>query len=164
MSNKETNNAGSQPNQPPQPNRSNKHPNDKRRFSFYWIYAILFAVLIGLQFFGRDAVTPQEKIDQGRLMELLKNGEVERIDLVNKQDAEIYLNKKGLSKNFPDIKTGADGTTTTPNYTYKIGDLARFEEAGVEYAAGMLLSPETVAALETPMIPKEMYISIVNGN
>ena len=42
--------------------------------------------------------------------------------------------------------------------------LARFEEAGAEYAAGMAFSPETVAALETPMIPKEMYISIVNGN
>ena len=42
--------------------------------------------------------------------------------------------------------------------------LARFEEAGAEYAASMVLSPETVAGLETPMIPKEMYISIVNGN
>ena len=27
----------------------------------------------------------------------------------------------------------------------------------------MTLSAETVAALETPMIPKEMYISMVNG-
>ena len=128
MKNKETNDAGNQPNQPPQPNQPNKRPNDKKRISFYWIYAILFAVLIGLQFFGRDAATPQEKIDQGKLIELLKNGEVERIDLVNKQDAEVYLNKKGLSKHFPDVKTVADGTTTTPNYTYKIGDLARFEE------------------------------------
>ena len=42
--------------------------------------------------------------------------------------------------------------------------LARFEEAGAEYAANLALSPETVAGLETPMIPKEMYISIVNGN
>ncbi len=42
--------------------------------------------------------------------------------------------------------------------------LARFEEAGAEYAASLDLSPETVAGLETPMIPKEMYISIVNGN
>ena len=128
MKNKETNDAGKQPNQPPQPNQPNKRPNDKKRISFYWIYAILFAVLIGLQFFGRDAATPQEKIDQGKLIELLKNGEVERIDLVNKQDAEVYLNQKGLSRHFPDVKAVADGTTTTPNYTYKIGDLARFEE------------------------------------
>ncbi len=41
--------------------------------------------------------------------------------------------------------------------------LARFEQAGEEYARSLTLSPETVAALETPMIPKETYIRIVNG-
>ena len=42
--------------------------------------------------------------------------------------------------------------------------LARFETAGEEYARSLTLSPETVARLETPMIPKEDYIRIVNGN
>ena len=42
--------------------------------------------------------------------------------------------------------------------------LARFEKAGEEYGATMTLSAETVAALETPMIPKEVYIQMVNGN
>ncbi len=41
--------------------------------------------------------------------------------------------------------------------------LARFEQAGEEYARALTLSPETVAALEAPMIPKESYIRIVNG-
>jgi len=41
--------------------------------------------------------------------------------------------------------------------------LKRFEQAGEEYAAALTLSPETVAALETPMIPKEDYIRGVNG-
>ena len=41
--------------------------------------------------------------------------------------------------------------------------LARFEEAGAEYARERRLSPETIARLETPMIPKEVYIQIVNG-
>ena len=41
--------------------------------------------------------------------------------------------------------------------------LKRFEEAGGEYAATLTLSSETVAALETPMIPKEEYIRNVNG-
>ena len=42
--------------------------------------------------------------------------------------------------------------------------LRRFEKAGEEYSASMKLSAETVAALETPMIPKEAYIRGVNGN
>ncbi len=41
--------------------------------------------------------------------------------------------------------------------------LDRFERAGEEFARTRTLSPETIAALETPMIPKETYISIVNG-
>ena len=127
MNNKETNEAGKQPNQPVQPNPQNKQPKDKRRFNFYWIYAILAAVLIGLQFYGKDSATPQEKIDQGKLIELLKDGDIERIDLVNREDAEIYLNQRGLSKYFPEVKP-INGTTTTPSYTYKIGSLDRFEE------------------------------------
>ena len=41
--------------------------------------------------------------------------------------------------------------------------LARFEAAGEEYAAALRLSPQTVAELEAPMIPAEMYIRNVNG-
>ena len=41
--------------------------------------------------------------------------------------------------------------------------LKRFEAAGAEYAERLTLSPETVAVLETPMIPKEAYIRNVNG-
>lgn len=41
--------------------------------------------------------------------------------------------------------------------------LACFEKAGEEYAAHLCLSPDTIARLETPMIPKEEYIRIVNG-
>ena len=42
--------------------------------------------------------------------------------------------------------------------------LARFKRAGEEYASSLTLSSETIAGLEAPMIPKEAYINIVNGN
>ncbi len=42
--------------------------------------------------------------------------------------------------------------------------LACFENAGAEYARSLTPSPETVARLESPMIPKETYIQIVNGS
>lgn len=41
--------------------------------------------------------------------------------------------------------------------------LDQFEAAGEEYAKGFTLSPETVRGLETPMIPREEYLRIVNG-
>ena len=41
--------------------------------------------------------------------------------------------------------------------------LDAFAKAGEEYAKALALSPKTIARLEPPMIPKEAYISIVNG-
>ena len=41
--------------------------------------------------------------------------------------------------------------------------LARFEEAGEEYAVNLHLAAETVAALEKSMISAEEYIRNVNG-
>ena len=128
MENNETNGAGNNPNQPAQPNQPNQKPNGKRRVNIMWIYAILAIVLIGLNFLGRDAVTPQEEIDQGKLIEMLKKGEIGKIELVNREDAEVYLNQKGLSVYFPEVIPNSDGFTATPNYTYKIGSLDRFEE------------------------------------
>ena len=140
MDNKETQGAGNNPNQPAQPNQPDQKPNGKRRFNLMWIYAILAIVLIGLNFLGRDSVTPQEEIDQGKLIEMLKKEEVGKIELVNREDAEIFLNQKGLSIYFPEVTANSNGFTTTPNYTYKIGSLERFEEM-VENAQQEVTNP-----------------------
>ena len=41
--------------------------------------------------------------------------------------------------------------------------LEKFEKAGEEYEKAFALSEETVASLQTPMIPKEDYLRAVNG-
>ena len=125
MENNENRGLGNNFNRPNQPNQK---PNGKRRFSLMWIYAILAIVLIGVNFLGRDSRTPQEDIDQGKFIELLEKQQVQRIDLVNKNEAEIYLNQKGLSEYFPSVTADEDGTTSSPSYTFRIGDLGRFEE------------------------------------
>ncbi len=128
MENNETKGGGKHPNQPSQPGQPNQNQNKKKRFNFMWIYAILFAILIGFNVFFNDTATPHEDIDQGQLIEMLKNEEVGKIELVNKEDAEIFLNQKGLNKHFPDVVANSNGFTSSANYTYKIGSLDRFEE------------------------------------
>ena len=136
MEEKQTNGKGNVPNQPGQPNQPQQNPNGKRRFNFMWIYAVLFAALIGLQFIGGKDTVEKEEINQGELKEMLKNQEVAKIDLVNKEDAEIYLNDKGLNKHFPDApRVGSN--SLRPNYTYKIGSLDRFEEMVEETQQGI---------------------------
>ncbi len=125
--NDNNNNGGGQPQQPASQKQPNHNPKGKRRFNLYWIYAILFAVLIGIQFIRRDKNAEKEEIDQGQFIELLQNQEIAKIELINREDAEIYLNEKGLKKNFPDSQV-VSGPSLKPNYTYKIGSLDRFEE------------------------------------
>jgi cell division protease FtsH len=141
MENKETqgqHNVPNQPGQPNQPNQPNQKPNGKKRASvIYWVYAILAIGLIAVQFWGKDNVTPKEEINQGKLIELLQNQEVSKIELVNREDAEIYLNEKGLSLHFPEVKAQSEGMTIAPNYIYKIGSLDRFEEMVEESQAGI---------------------------
>ena len=104
-----------------------KKPGGKKRFNFYWIYVILTAILLFLYFSGKDE-TPKEDLDMGQLIELLKDGEVSKIELINKETADIYLNQKGLAKHFPDAKADRNGISPTANYSYRIGSLERFEE------------------------------------
>ena len=125
MENNENRGFGNNPNHP---NQQNQKPNGKRRFNLMWVYAILAIVLIGVNFFGRGSRTPQEDIDQGKFIELLEKQQIQRIDLVNNKEAEVYLNQKGLSEYFPEVTPDAEGTTSTPSYTFRIGDLGRFEE------------------------------------
>ena len=136
MEEKQTNGKGNVPNQPGQPQQPQQNPNGKRRFNFMWIYAILFAALIGLQFIGGKDTVEKEEINQGELKEMLKNQEVAKIDLVNKEDAEIYLNDKGLANHFPEAPR-VGGSSLRPNYTYKIGSLDRFEEMVEETQQGI---------------------------
>ena len=41
--------------------------------------------------------------------------------------------------------------------------LEKFEKAGAYYAENLSLSEDMVTALETPMLPNEVYIQIVNS-
>ena len=141
MENNETHGSGNNPNQPVQPKQPLRNPNGKNRGRFlYWIYAILAVGLIAANIFGRDKSAPMKDINQGELIDMLKNQEVGKIELVNREDAEIYLNQRGMSMRFPEAKTGSDGTSSTPNYTYKIGSLDRFEEM-VEKAQEGIATP-----------------------
>ena len=86
-------------------------PGGKRKFNFYWIYIILTVILFALYFGGKNE-TQKDEIEMGQLIELLKSGDISKINLVNKEDAEIYLKEN----------------PTHVRYTYRIGSLERFEE------------------------------------
>ena len=78
-------------------NFSNNKKNDnkpKKKFNFFWIYGILALIFIGSTVFS--GVKSTEEIDKGKLITLLKDKDIEKIDLVNGEIAEIYLNNRFL--------------------------------------------------------------------
>ena len=103
---------------------NNKNNTPKKKFNFLWIYGILAVIFIGSTIFGGPKTA--EEIDKGKLITLLRDKDVEKIDLVNGEIAEIYLNEDGLNKYFPNDKSSGFGLS--PNYTLRIASVERFEQ------------------------------------
>ncbi len=102
--------------------------NNKPKFNFYWIYGLLALVFIGLQLVNFSS--PTESVDKGKLIEMLKNQDVQKIDLVNREIAEIFLKTESKSKYKKEDKGG--GLTSNiggpqPDYTFQIGSVEQFE-------------------------------------
>lgn len=92
--------GGDDPNQPPR-----KGP----RFSIYWIYAIIFAVLIGFSWFGPFSKN-MSKINELDFKSMIAAGDVARYTIVdNKKKVKIYLTKAGLTKYADKLKKGVSG-------------------------------------------------------
>ena len=110
--------------------KSGKSPENKPKFNFYWIYGLLALVFIGLQLLNWD--TGAKDLNKGEMIEMLKSQEIEKIDLVNREIAEIYLKPDARKKYFPDGNSGGISDnisgSSTPDYTYRIGSMEGFEK------------------------------------
>ena len=78
------------------PELDNRKP-QKPKFNMFWIYGLIALILIGMNFlnFGKytDKITWSEFEN-----ELLKEGDVRKIVVVNEKTAEIYLKPESLTK------------------------------------------------------------------
>lgn len=115
---------------------NNKNNKQKKKFNFYWIYVILTAVFFGSLFF--NGTKSAEEIDKGKLITLLKDKDVEKIDLVNGEIAEIFLNETGRNKYFPNNQYNS--FDKIPDYTLRIGSVERFEQ-DIEEAQNGFVDP-----------------------
>ena len=115
---------------------NNKNNKQKKKFNFYWIYIVLTAVFLGSLFF--NGTKSAEEIDKGKLITLLKDKDVEKIDLVNGEIAEIFLNETGRNKYFPNNQYNS--FDKIPDYTLRIGSVERFEQ-DIEEAQNGFVDP-----------------------
>jgi cell division protease FtsH len=126
--------------------------NLKPKFNSNWIFAILALSFIAINLFYGGKSTP--KAQTRDLKEMIKNRDIEKIIVVNKETAEIFLKKEAIeSGRYPNLPKNNNGRmgfgVPKPNYTYNIADIAAFqpfileEQKNAGYEEKDLIYPES---------------------
>ncbi len=129
---------------------NNSDKNVKPRFNSNWIFAILAFSIIAFQFLYGGKSVPRAQT--GDLKKMLEHRDIERIVIVNKEVAEIYLKKEAIeSDRYPNLnKNGSRGiglSAPKPNFTYNISDIGIFykflEDEQKGYEEKEIIYPES---------------------
>lgn len=95
----------------------------KRKGNFYWIYILLGAILIGMQFYPTNHNSPK-KTTWKELKNLLQTQKVTKIVVVNQEKAEIFTETETEQKD----QKGLFSNGAVPQYLYTIGPADKFDE------------------------------------
>ncbi len=108
-------------------------PRKGPKFSIYWVYAIIAAVLLSTQFmnFAPQLVPTYE---QEFTQNMLLKGDVERLDLVkNKDKVRVYVKGDSLYKDFYKAKFGKtviskEKAKGVPLFEFEVNDIKSFQD------------------------------------
>ncbi|HYK55790.1 MAG TPA: ATP-dependent zinc metalloprotease FtsH, partial [Flavisolibacter sp.] len=99
-------------------NGDGEPPRKGPRFSIYWVYAIIFAVLIGFQFLSPFSGS-LEKTNFENFKQMVVNGEVAKYIIVDNRDmVRVYLKPEAVQKYASAAK--AKFTQEGPHYYFRI--------------------------------------------
>lgn len=111
-----------------------ENKSNRPRFSAYWIYAILIAVILGFNLFSDGLWNRPKEIPQSKFEEFLRNGDIEKTVIINRKEANVYLTQDALKKDeHKDVRPGtgvlqnATAQNEMPQYHFELGDLSNFE-------------------------------------
>lgn len=109
----------------------NKKPQNKKSFNQYWIYGgIIFLFMLLNIYSGSAGYQDSISTTPSKFLEFVKDGDVEKIEIINKREVRVYLTRDAELK---DIHRNTVKTTLlpisnrNPNYKFEFGDLQNFE-------------------------------------
>lgn len=113
-------------------NKNKKNDSKKPKPSYYWIYAAIIMLFFAIQIFGGGSWSEPEKTNQAKFEEFLKNGDVEKVDIINKKIAKVYLTdaakKKEIHSKEGDTPSFMAPGPNDANYQFEFGDLQLFQK------------------------------------
>ncbi|MFD2566204.1 ATP-dependent zinc metalloprotease FtsH [Pseudotenacibaculum haliotis] len=115
---------------------SNNKPNaPKFKFNMYWVYGAIFIAFIAISFLNDSALTTK-KISTNKFYKILESNDVERIMIINKNIAEVYIKREALTKEEYKQQTKSPFFRKgSPMFEYNFGDLQNFENKLNAYKA-----------------------------
>lgn len=107
----------------------------KSGFNFYWVYAIVFALFIGMQIFS--AMSFRAKNSNFRDFEQsLELGDVERVNIVNEKTIQVFIKEESLLENerYEEVRNSnlSDAVNPGPHYVFEMPATA-FEDRLKDY-------------------------------
>jgi len=124
-----------------------KNTNSKKpKFNPYWIYGGIIAVFIAMQLLGGSGFQDTKVISPYEFFEYAENDDVEKVEIINKHLAKVYLTKEAEGtethkKSKP--STFLPTSSRLPNYMFEIGDLSNFEQKVEAIGKSKILSNKT---------------------
>src|ERR1700733_7614185 len=124
------------------------------KFSIYWIWGIIAAVLIGFNLFGSFSpdAHPADELDFRRTM--LAGGDVEKIDLIsNKNIVRVYVKRDSLNKPFYSKYSKSNSwpggmSKDGPQFEFRVSDVKDYEKILGDFFSK---NPQ----LEVPIVSKQ---------
>ncbi|MFP4847243.1 ATP-dependent zinc metalloprotease FtsH [Winogradskyella sp. PE311] len=112
--------------------KDNKNLNKKPKINPYWIYGIIIAAFLSIQLFsGGFGSSNGTETTPAQFLDYLEKGDVEKVMIVNKREARVYLTKEAKQQEIhkrSEQKTILPSVTPIPNYKFEFGDLQNFEK------------------------------------
>ncbi len=100
------------------------------KFSPWYIYIVAIALFIGLSVFNGSGFQDPSVISTSKFDDLLAKGDIEKVIIYNKVQAEAYLTKNALKdKANKDVaKDFMERPNKGPHYIFNVGDIQEFEK------------------------------------
>ena len=134
--------------------KSKKPEIKKPKFNTYWIYGAIFLVFIGIQFFGSGSWAQPGKTTQAEFEQYLKDGDVSKIEIINKKVAKVYLSTDAKTKPIHSNKKQNNligPSINDASYQFEFGDLQNFENSIETIKSEYNLDTQIVWNTETNM-------------
>ena len=109
------------------------NPKKGPKFNIYWVWAIIFAALLGFQFFGGLSADARQTTKLEFFDVMLLNGDVEQITTItNRNIVRVFVKKDSLTKQFYRTKLGKSWPVVKemegPQFEFRIVKAEEFEK------------------------------------